>query len=156
MKHLTLFTLLFLIAPFGWGAGNKHYGVTVTQLISKANETEDTTYLSLSAKRCAAMLNLVNGILLRDTGKARFPDSTENLLVVAMGLDAKKAKDRGASQASIDDIPDRVSDEYTRHRAKYLEWMTDNYDQYGDYWGSDAVMSEELDSCKWLSDTFSE
>lgn len=156
MKKFALGFLLFSSASLSWAEGGDQYGSSITQLVSKANETADTTYLSLSLKRCAAMLNLVNGILLRDTGSAPFPEATENLLVVAMSLDTRKAQERGATQSTIDGMFDRVSEEYARHRDKYLEWMTDNYDQYGDYWGSDALMSEELDSCKWLSDTFSE
>lgn len=156
MKKFFLGFLLLSIASLSWGEGGNQYGSSVTQLVSKANETADTTYLSISLKRCAAMLNLVNGILLRDTGSAPFPEATENLLVVAMSLDTRKAQERGATQETKDGIPARVSEEYARHRNKYLEWMTFNYDQHGDYWGTDLVMGEELDSCKALVNAISD
>lgn len=156
MKKFVLGFLLLSIASLSWGEGGNQYGSSVTQLVSKANETADTTYLSISLKRCAAMLNLVNGILLRDTGSAPFPEATENLLVVAMSLDTRKAQERGATQETKDGIPARVSEEYARHRNKYLEWMTFNYDQHGDYWGTDLVMGEELDSCKALVNAISD
>lgn len=156
MRNIIVGLLLMLMSAVGWGAGNDQYGNSVMQLVAKTNETADTTYLSISLKRCAAMLNLVNGILLRDTGSAPFPEATESLLVVAMSLDTRKAQERGATQETKDGIPARVSEEYARHRNKYLEWMTFNYDQHGDYWGTDLVMGEELDSCKALVNAIGE
>ena len=148
-KQIAIGLVLVSGACTSWAEASAPYGISVTQLINKTNETNDTTYLSISLKRCAAMLNLVNGILLRDTGEARFPEATEKFLAIAEGLDGVKAQERGAN-SSRGDIISRVSEEYTRHREQYLQWMTTNYDEYGDYWGSDPVMADELDSCKML------
>ena len=154
MKIVCMLFLIVVLPLTGWASEGNPYGVSVEELVERGMAEDDGIYMSLAPKRCAAFIDLVNGVLQRDTGKAPFDGQVDTFLAVSMSIETIKAKERGAGDDSINGIGERVFEDYARHRENYLAWMTYNYDYYGDYWGTDPKMAAELQYCKTLIEVF--
>lgn len=150
MKFLILAVIYLSATASSALATPSPYGITISELASKAAAEDDSTYMTLAAYRCSALLTLVNGIMERDAGVKADGDVGGDLLEMGYILTAMKAQERGA-EIDLAGIVQRAGEERDRHHAKYYDWMVMNYDTYGDYWGSDKVMAAEIASCKELA-----
>lgn len=150
MKIVLVLALSLALTATSIFAVESPYRIAISELASKAAAQDDSTYMTLAAYRCSALLTLANGIMERDAGIKADGDVGGDLLEMGYILTAMKAQERGA-EVDLAGIVQRAGEERDRHHTKYYDWMVTNYDTYGDYWGSDKVMAAEIASCKELA-----
>ena len=144
MKRL-LVIIASLTTLSAW-SDSSPYGVNITELVAKSLDSNDSTYLTIAAYRCSALLALVNGIRERDSGIKDESDSSGELLKLGYYMTVAKLRERGAD-VDIDDAAKRAKESYDRHYSKYYDWLVSNYDTYGDYWASDKALQSEIIDC---------
>ena len=144
MKRL-LVIIASLTTLSAW-SDSSPYGVNITELVAKSSDLNDSTYLTIAAYRCSALLALVNGIRERDGGIKDESDSSGELLKLGYYMTVAKLRERGAD-VDIEDAAKRAKESYDRHYSKYYDWLVSNYDTYGDYWVSDKDLQSEIIDC---------
>jgi len=148
MKRL-LVIIASLTTLSAW-SDSSPYGVNITELVAKSSDSNDSTYLTIAAYRCSALLALVNGIRERDGGIKDESDSSGELLKLGYYMTVAKLRERGAD-VDIEDAAKRAKESYDRHYSKYYDWLESNYDTYGDYWASDKNLQSEIIDCNAIS-----
>lgn len=149
-KKTLKMTILFLVMTMvpAW-SDSSPYGVNITELVAKSSDSNDSTYLTIAAYRCSALLALVNGIRQRDGGIKDESDSSGELLKLGYYMTVAKLRERGAD-VDMEDAAKRAKESYDRHYSKYYDWLVSNYDTYGDYWASDKDLQSEIIDCNTL------
>ena len=144
-------TILFLVMTMvpAW-SDSSPYGVNISELMAKSIDSNDSTYSTIAAYRCSALLALVNGIRERDSGIKDESDSSGELLKLGYYMTVDNLRKRGAD-VDMEDAAKRAKESYDRHYSKYYDWLESNYDTYGDYWVSDKDLQSEIIDCNTFS-----
>ena len=145
---MTLLSLVMTTLP-AWSAPSP-YGINIKELKAKSMDSNDSTYLTIAAYRCSALLALVNGIRERDGGIKDESDSSGELLKLGYYMTVANLRKRGAD-LDMEDAAKRAKESYDRHHSKYYDWLVSNYDTYGDYWVSDKDLKSEIIDCNTFS-----
>jgi len=146
-RLLVIITLLTTLSAW---SDSSPYGVNISELMAKSMDSNDSTYLTIAAYRCSALLALVNGIRERDGGIKDESDSSGELLKLGYYMTVANLRKRGAD-LDMEDVAKRAKESYDRHYSKYYDWLVSNYDSYGDYWASDKDLQSEIIDCNTFS-----
>jgi len=149
LLSLTLSTSLQADSPFG---------VSVSDLVSRAETRNDQGLTARASMRCAVLFAKVGGIIARDsptTDTSEYDVGMKNLFVIAHLVDQMVAKKRGSSKTEAE-ITESLTREMELLDKKYLEWLETNFINHGEYFGSSPELRGEISACRQLANTASE
>ncbi len=141
LLSLTLSTSLQADSPFG---------VSVSDLVSRAETRNDQGLSARAAIRCAVLFAKVGGIIARDspnTDTSEYDIGMENLFMAASLIDQSVAEKRGSKKTSAE-ISESLSRKMQLIDKKHLEWFEANFINHGEYFGSSPELSSDITVCR--------
>jgi hypothetical protein len=126
---------------------------SIAQLLVKFESQQDGLYLALASNRCSALLAIVQGVLKRDANKDVYVGVPDRLSNLAWSLTRDKLEDRGVrlDDARLKVIDEELNDDFTSFVKAYSQRMEANRKTNGDMWGSDPMISKDLEACKEIA-----
>lgn len=159
MKSITVF-LIWLCAVTAYSQEPER--LSVQDLLEKATDTEDITYMSQTFFRCNAIFSVLIEIVQRglgEEGKERL-EAFENAISINLGL-AIQVSNRIREERGLEPFTDEEEIEYVMNMARshmdyYFEKMNSNYMATGEYFSDDPQLSEEIQSCSEMTAVFNQ
>jgi len=128
------------------------FELTVDDLFTKSDSTNDTTYSSIALVRCSALLFFVNELMKRDAGQDLYGKKPIELSNLATKLQLVKLAERGAGagEETYQRILEGTLSDFEVYVERYSDRMTENRLQTGDYFSNDQKMKSEIATCGQL------
>ena len=124
MKYAT-FALLFV--TFISLSEESFFELSISELISKTEQTDDSHYLSRAMARCSGLISLMHGVFTRDVPGTDFSVleyESFALFKASYALDMKKLQSRGGkSPDQSNAIMERLGEETNAYLSKYSKWF---------------------------------
>ena len=145
MKQLILAGLALSVSI---AAQANSFDITPQELVIKAIETGDQTYLEQATTRCTGLLAVTADMTMKLQGDTfdEMDEVMENLMVVTVYL---RTYELGMSV-------DTISDDIVDIGMIYGQEMAENMEKTGNLLGVDGKLSAEIDSCFTLSEGLSQ
>jgi len=155
---VTINVFLFSLAFSASLKADSPFGVSVSDLINRAETRNDQGLNARASMRCAVLFAKVGGIIARDsptTDTSEYDVGMKNLLVIANLLDQMVAKKRGSSKTEAE-ITESLSREMELLNKKYLDWLESNFINHGEYFGSSPELRDDITACRELANVAAE
>lgn len=125
----------------------------VNELVVKFGESSDVLYLSLASRRCAALIHLLQEVVVKNTKQEFLSGVPEFLFASSAQLIALKLLKRGAAvdDAEIERINEEITDDYVAFADAYRNRIDANRRSTGDMLVGDNLLTSDLDQCKRIS-----
>jgi len=147
-SFLVIFFLIFSTSAF---SNESPFDLGVVQLAEIGVEREDLLFLGRASGRCGSMNKIIYAISSRDAPNQDFSSlraQSEDLTTAHLFINMKKSTDRGATKEELELIRSRAIAELEGYERIYIQWITDNFNKQGEYWGSSDSFQKEVADCR--------
>lgn len=151
IRKITLATMLAILVVSSAHATNDDkspFARGVFELASLGIERDDLTFSAKASLRCSAYLSVMYALFSRDFPNEDFSElenGSDKLLDTGYNFYKITYVERGSDTSELNE---RILGELKDYVTIYSDWLIDNYNTQGEYFGSSPSAKKEFDECR--------
>lgn len=149
-KMLLSMAIMFVVVTSASADDNNPYERSVIDLAELSIERVDPLFMGRACLRCAALNRMLLELFTRDFPKedlSSYEDAATDLLTVGLVINRDVSRNRGIEGEALKAVDTRTLEETSQYVELYSQWMTENYDEQGEYFGSSPSFQLEIQQC---------